>query len=42
MRPGWVGGNSVVLVLTGTGTRVAAALERGGGKAAVLHIEYHT
>ena len=40
-RPGWARGNAVVLVLTGSGTRVAAAFERGGGKAAVLHIEYH-
>ncbi|MGY1620129.1 PKD domain-containing protein [Geodermatophilus sp. SYSU D00691] len=39
-RPGWVSGNAVVLVVTGSGARTAAAFERGAGRAPVLHIEY--
>ena len=39
-RPGWAGGNAVVLVITGSGTRTAAAFERGAAEAPVLHIEY--
>jgi hypothetical protein len=39
-RPGWAEGNAVVLVVTGSGTRVAAAFERGIARAPVLHLEY--
>jgi hypothetical protein len=39
-RPGWAQGNPVVLVVTGSGARVAAAFERGAAKAAVLHVEF--
>ncbi|MGY1615589.1 right-handed parallel beta-helix repeat-containing protein [Geodermatophilus sp. SYSU D00691] len=39
-RPGWAGGNAVVLMVTGTGTRVAESFEGGAARAPVLHIEY--
>ncbi|MFP5370752.1 MAG: PKD domain-containing protein, partial [Actinomycetes bacterium] len=39
-RPGWTEGNALSLIVTGTGTRTAAAYERGTGKAPVLHVEY--
>ena len=39
-RPGWVSGNALVLVVTGTGTRTAEAFEGGAARAPVLHIEY--
>jgi hypothetical protein len=39
-RPGWAPGNAIVLVLTGTGERVAEAFD--GTFAPVLHIEYAT
>jgi hypothetical protein len=39
-RAGWVSGNSVVLLVTGTGTRVAESFDGGAAKAPVLHIEY--
>ena len=37
-RPGWSPGNAIVLIITGTGTRVAESFE--GGAAPVLHIEH--
>jgi hypothetical protein len=40
-RSGWASGNALALVVTGSGTRSAASFERGAGKAAVLHIEWH-
>ena len=39
-RPGWSEGNALSLIVTGTGTRTAAAYERGAAAAPVLHIEY--
>jgi hypothetical protein len=39
-RPGWSSGNALVLVITGSGTRVAESFE--GGFPPVLHIEYAT
>jgi hypothetical protein len=41
-RPGWTPGNALALVLTGSGTRTAAAAERGSEVAPVLHLEYHS
>jgi hypothetical protein len=37
-RPGWTQNNAVVLVVTGTGTRVAEAYD--GTFAPVLHVEW--
>jgi hypothetical protein len=39
-RPGWVDGNDLVLVITGSGTRTASASERGPAKTPVLHVEW--
>ena len=39
-RPGWTSGNAVVLVISGSGKRVAEAFE--GSSAPRLHIEYST
>lgn len=39
-RPGWGSGNALVLVITGSGKRVAEPFE--GGFPAVLHIDYTT
>jgi len=39
-RPGWAGGNAMVLVLTGSGTRTARAFEGSAAAAPVLHVEY--
>jgi peptidoglycan/xylan/chitin deacetylase (PgdA/CDA1 family) len=39
-RPGWANGNSMALIVTGTGTRTAFAYDGTAGKAAMLHIEY--
>lgn len=39
-RSGWVSGNAMAFVVTGTGTRTAEAYEGGAAKAAVLHIEF--
>ncbi len=41
-RAGWASGNSLVLVVTGTGTRTAESYEGGVDRAPVLHIEYRT
>lgn len=38
--PGWASGNAMVLVITGTGTRIAESFDGGTAKAPVLHIEY--
>ncbi len=38
-RPGWASGNAVCLLVTGTADRTADAFE--GGRAPVLHIEWH-
>ena len=37
-RPGWASGNAIVLIVTGTGERVAESFD--GSFAPVLHIEY--
>lgn len=37
-RPGWASGNAIVLIITGTGRRVAHTFE--SGIPAVLHVEY--
>ena len=39
-RPGWVSGNALALVITGTGRRTADAFEDGG--APTLHLVYTT
>jgi hypothetical protein len=39
-RPGWASGNALVLVVTGTGARVAESFDGGAPRAPVLHIEY--
>ncbi|HZA01243.1 MAG TPA: Calx-beta domain-containing protein, partial [Hyphomicrobiaceae bacterium] len=39
-RPGWLAGNDVAFVITGSGTRTAEAFESSAAKAPLLHIEY--
>ncbi|MGY1620128.1 PKD domain-containing protein [Geodermatophilus sp. SYSU D00691] len=39
-RSGWASGNALVLVLTGSGTRLAESANGAPGGAPVLHIEY--
>jgi len=39
-RPGWVPGNSMVLIVTGTGHREAEAYNGDQAGAALLHVEY--
>ena len=39
-RPGWMEGNSLALLFTGSGERVARSYESGPSVAPVLHIEY--
>ena len=41
-RPGWKSGNSIVLVLTGSGKRVAESYDTSPSKAPVLTVEYNT
>ena len=41
-RPGWASGNSVVLIITGTGKRVAKAYDEDHAGAPLLHVEYST
>jgi VCBS repeat-containing protein len=41
-RAGWVSGNSMVFIITGTGERDAQSYDFDPCKAAVLHIEYDT
>lgn len=37
-RPGWVSGNALAIIITGTGRRTAESFE--GGKPPVLHVEF--
>jgi hypothetical protein len=39
-QSGWNSGQAVVLIITGTGKRVAEAYEGGAAKAPLLHVEY--
>jgi hypothetical protein len=39
---GWVSGNDLVLMISGTGSRVAESVDGGATRAPVLHIEYRT
>jgi uncharacterized protein YjiK len=39
-RPGWAGGNSLVIIITGTGHRTARAYDGEPGGAPLLHVEY--
>jgi hypothetical protein len=39
-RPGWSSGNSLVIIITGSGERVAESYEGDPGGAALLHVEY--
>jgi chitodextrinase len=39
-RPGWASGNSLALVVTGTGRRTAEAFDGSSPQAPLLHIEY--
>ncbi|HEX6813106.1 MAG TPA: hypothetical protein VF384_15900 [Planctomycetota bacterium] len=41
-RPGWVSGNAMVIVITGTGRRIASAFDRGAAFAPRLVVEYQT
>jgi hypothetical protein len=40
LASGWASGNSLALVITGTGERTAESFDGGAAKAPVLHIEY--
>jgi hypothetical protein len=40
-RPGWVSGNALVLIITGTGHREAEAYNGDPAGAALLHVEYN-
>jgi hypothetical protein len=39
-RPGWLAGNDMAFVITGTGTRTADAFEDGAAFAPLLHVEW--
>jgi hypothetical protein len=39
-RPGWTAGNALVLIVTGTGKRVASSYEGSASGAPLLHVEY--
>jgi hypothetical protein len=39
-RPGWTGGNALVVVVTGSGARVAEAYDGDANGAPLLHVEY--
>lgn len=39
-RPGWVSGNAMTLLITGSGQRVAKSFESASNAAPLLHIEY--
>ena len=39
-RPGWASGNPVVLIVTGSGSRIAESYDGGATKAPVLHLEW--
>ena len=40
-RSGWASGNSLVIIITGTGHRTADAFEAGAAGAPLLHVRYH-
>ncbi len=40
-RLGWVNGNSLVIIITGTGKRVAESFNGAPSAAPLLHIEYN-
>ena len=40
-RPGWTGGNSLVVIITGTGERTAEAYDGDQAGAPLLHVEYY-
>ncbi|MGI9326013.1 MAG: hypothetical protein ACR2PZ_12385, partial [Pseudomonadales bacterium] len=39
-RPGWASGNSLVLIITGTGERAAESFNGDQAGAPLLHVEY--
>ena len=39
-RPGWTSSNSLVIIITGTGTRTAEAYDGNQAGAPILHVEY--
>jgi hypothetical protein len=39
-RPGWLSGNALVLIITGTGQRTAEAYNGVPAAAPLLHVEY--
>jgi hypothetical protein len=39
-RPGWASGNSLVLIITGSGENVAESFDGEATAAPLLHIEY--
>ena len=41
-RPGWSSGNSLVVIITGTGKRVAESYNGDQNGAPLLHVEYST
>jgi hypothetical protein len=41
-RPGWANGNSLAVIVTGTGRRTAEAFDGSRSAAPLLHIEYGT
>lgn len=41
-RPGWSGGNSLVIIITGTGEWVAESYNGDPRGAPLLHVEYTT
>ena len=41
-RPGWAGGNSLAIIITGTGHRTARAYDGEPAGAPLLHVEYGT
>jgi hypothetical protein len=40
-RPGWTSGNSLVIIITGTGKRVAESYNGSAAGAPLLHVEYY-
>ena len=40
-RPGWVSGNSIVLIVTGSGVRVGESYEGDAGGAPLLHVDFN-
>jgi len=39
-RGGWAGGNSLVIIISGTGERVAESYDGASSAAPLLHVEY--